>query len=202
MKTQAMKKRMREQMKVCSDAFTLPIQAWPDGTIPAALTERKCNSPMASIVRHRASSELDAVGQRLIEWPELAVWGAWQCQALSARITLCSRHQQCCRRRAIDVCMLRCNTHADDQRAKAEGKFELDFSGLKRAKTAVRGAKEREALDADFKTEIEQREKALSKAAPNLKALQQFEAVKVGTAALRGRNQSSKAKRAVLESFN
>ena len=68
---------------------------------------------------------------------------------------------------------------ADDQRAKAEGKFKLDFSGLKRAKTAVRGAKEREALDADFRAEVEQREKALSKAAPNLKALQQFEAVKV-----------------------
>ena len=31
----------------------------------------------------------------------------------------------------------------------------------------------------DFKTEIEEREKTLSKAAPNLKALQQFEAVKV-----------------------
>ena len=38
MKTPAMKKRMREQMKVCSDAFTLPNQAWPDKAIPAALT--------------------------------------------------------------------------------------------------------------------------------------------------------------------
>ena len=51
----------------------------------------------------------------------------------------------------------------------------------------MRGAKEREALDADFRAEVEQREKALSKAAPNLKALQQFEAVKVGPAAPYGR---------------
>ena len=43
----------------------------------------------------------------------------------------------------------------------------------------MRGSKEREALDSDFMSEIEEREKALSRAAPNLKALQQFEAVKV-----------------------
>lgn len=73
---------------------------------------------------------------------------------------------------------------ADDQRAKAEGKFKLDFSGLKRQQTAARGGKEREALDTDFKSEIEEREKTLSKAAPNLKALQQFEAVKVMPRAL------------------
>ena len=70
---------------------------------------------------------------------------------------------------------------ADEQRAKAQGKFRLDFSGLKRQHMSARGGREREALDSDFKTEIEEREKALSRAAPNLKALQQFEAVKVST---------------------
>ncbi len=68
---------------------------------------------------------------------------------------------------------------ADEQRAKAQGKFRLDFSGLKRQHMSARRGKEREALDSDYKTEIEEREKALSRAAPNLKALQQFEAVKV-----------------------
>ena len=68
---------------------------------------------------------------------------------------------------------------ADEQRAKAQGKFRLDFSGLNRQHISVRGSKEREALDSDFTSEIEEREKALSRAAPNLKALQQFEAVKV-----------------------
>ena len=106
---------------------------------------------------------------------------------------------QCQARR---TCKLRCITHADEQRAKAEGKFKLDFSGLKRAKTAVRGAKEREALDVDFRAKVEQREKALSKAAPNLKALQQFEAVKVSTAALRGRIQMKWEKQAELEGFS
>jgi len=55
----------------------------------------------------------------------------------------------------------------------------MGFSGLKRQHMSARGAKERDALDSDFKSEIEEREKALSRAAPNLKALQQFEAVKV-----------------------
>ena len=55
----------------------------------------------------------------------------------------------------------------------------MDFSGLKRQHMSARGSKERDALDSDFKSEIEEREKALSRAAPNLKALQQFEAVKV-----------------------
>ena len=55
----------------------------------------------------------------------------------------------------------------------------MDYSGLKRQHMSARGTKERDALDADFKCEIEEREKALSRAAPNLKALQQFEAVKV-----------------------
>ena len=68
---------------------------------------------------------------------------------------------------------------ADEQRAKAQGQFRLDFSGLKRQHMAARSGKEREALEADFKSEVEEREKALSRAAPNLKALQQFEAVKV-----------------------
>lgn len=68
---------------------------------------------------------------------------------------------------------------ADEQRAKAQGRFRLDFSGLKRQHMSARGGKEREALDTDFKSEVEEREKALSRAAPNLKALQQFEAVKV-----------------------
>ena len=103
--------------------------------------------------------------------------GLRECQALS--VITKSRNQRQSSRQTRRACKLRSITHAEDQRAKAEGKFKLDFSGLKRAKTAVRGAKEREALDADFRAEVEQREKALSKAAPNLKALQQFEAVKV-----------------------
>ena len=69
-------------------------------------------------------------------------------------MSLCCGHQHRCRRWAAGACKLICSAHADDQRAKAEGKFRLDFSGLKRAKAAVRGGKEREALEADFRSEI------------------------------------------------
>ena len=44
---------------------------------------------------------------------------------------------------------------------------------------AASGEKEREALAAEFHYEIEARTAALARVAPNLKALEQFQAVKV-----------------------
>ena len=176
MKTRAMKKLMKELMKVCSQAFTPPTRAWPSEIIPAALAPLRLSASLAAdgpAVRHRASSELGLVRPEAFRL---------DCERLEGVPGLECNYKEISARAVASPgahASLRCIPHAEDQRAKAKGKFKLDFSGLKRAKTAVRGAKEREALDADFRAEVEQREKALSKAAPNLKALQQFEAVKV-----------------------
>lgn len=70
--------------------------------------------------------------------------------------------------------------HAGDEgEEKAAEKFKLDFSGLKRQHMAARSEKDRAALDAEFRREIEARSSALAHVAPNLKALDQFQAVKV-----------------------
>lgn len=68
---------------------------------------------------------------------------------------------------------------ADEERAGAAGRFKLDFSGLKRQLTTVRSEADREALHADFRREIDARVASLAHVAPNLKALEQFQAVKV-----------------------
>jgi hypothetical protein len=68
---------------------------------------------------------------------------------------------------------------AGEDRAEASSKMRLDYSGLKRQHMAARSEKERQALDADFRREIEARGTALAHVAPNLKALEQFQAVKV-----------------------
>lgn len=67
----------------------------------------------------------------------------------------------------------------DDERANASGRFKLDFSGLKQQHKAVRSAAEREALHAEFRREIDARVATLAHVAPNLKALEQFQAIKV-----------------------
>ena len=69
---------------------------------------------------------------------------------------------------------------ADAERARASGRFAPDFSRLKRAHTqGARTEAERERLGSEFRSEIEARAAALARAAPNLKALDQFEAVRV-----------------------
>ncbi|BDA42403.1 Structural maintenance of chromosomes protein 1A [Coccomyxa sp. Obi] len=66
----------------------------------------------------------------------------------------------------------------DDERANASGRFKLDFSGLKGQHKAARSAAEREALHAEFRREIDARVATLAHVAPNLKALEQFQAIK------------------------
>lgn len=70
---------------------------------------------------------------------------------------------------------------ADEERAGTSGRFKLDFSGLKRQLTAARSEADRESLHSDFRREIDARVAALAHVAPNLKALEQFQAVKVNT---------------------
>lgn len=55
----------------------------------------------------------------------------------------------------------------------------LDYSRLKRNFKATTGAQEREQLDQQLRSDIDARASALARAAPNLKAVEQFNAVKV-----------------------
>ncbi|EIE20863.1 RecF/RecN/SMC protein [Coccomyxa subellipsoidea C-169] len=66
----------------------------------------------------------------------------------------------------------------EQERAGTSGRFKLDFSGLKRQLTAARSEADRESLHSDFRREIDARVAALAHVAPNLKALEQFQAVK------------------------
>ena len=71
---------------------------------------------------------------------------------------------------------------ADAERARAAGRFRLDFSALRREGVALLGAGSEEAREAEharFRAEIEARAGKLARVAPNLKALDQFAAVKV-----------------------
>lgn len=54
----------------------------------------------------------------------------------------------------------------------------LDFGRLDKAARAARGAREREAADADLRAKIDELSKELAARAPNLKAVEQYAAVK------------------------
>ena len=56
---------------------------------------------------------------------------------------------------------------------------QLDYSSLRREHTAVSSTKERDKLSSQFQADIEERAALLAKVAPNLKAMEQYEAVKV-----------------------
>ena len=56
---------------------------------------------------------------------------------------------------------------------------QLDYSSLSREHRASSSSKERDRLAGQFQADIEQRAALLAKVAPNLKAMEQYEAVKV-----------------------
>ena len=55
----------------------------------------------------------------------------------------------------------------------------FDYSQLKRQTKVMTTAREREQLDEQFRNDIEARAATLARAAPNLKAVEQYDAVKV-----------------------
>lgn len=57
--------------------------------------------------------------------------------------------------------------------------MQLDYSSLRREHTAASSGKERDKLSGQFQADIEERSALLAKVAPNLKAMEQYEAVKV-----------------------
>ena len=56
---------------------------------------------------------------------------------------------------------------------------QLDYSSLSREHKAVSEGKERDKLAAQFQADIDERSALLAKLAPNLKAVEQYQAVKV-----------------------
>lgn len=62
---------------------------------------------------------------------------------------------------------------------------QLDYSTLSREHRAVSESKAREKLASQFQADIEERGGLLAKLAPNLKAVEQYEAVKVPLVDLR-----------------
>ena len=58
---------------------------------------------------------------------------------------------------------------------------QLDYSSLSREHRAAGDARQRDKLTSQFQADIEERAALLAKLAPNLKAVEQYEAVKVGT---------------------
>jgi hypothetical protein len=73
---------------------------------------------------------------------------------------------------------------ADAEPAAAAGRVRLDFSSIRRRRELADASSpaQREALHAKYRAELEERAGKLARAAPNLKALDQFAAVKVGRA--------------------
>ena len=59
------------------------------------------------------------------------------------------------------------------------GQVQLDYSSLRREHKAVGEGKERDKLAAHFQADMDERSALLAKLAPNLKAVEQYEAVKV-----------------------
>lgn len=57
--------------------------------------------------------------------------------------------------------------------------MQLDYSSLSREHKAASEGRERDKLAAQFQADIEERSGLLAKLAPNLKAVEQYEAVKV-----------------------
>lgn len=60
----------------------------------------------------------------------------------------------------------------------------LDYSSLGREHKAGSSGKEHDRLSKQFKDDIEERAALLAKVAPNLKAMEQYEAVKVSCVAV------------------
>lgn len=60
---------------------------------------------------------------------------------------------------------------------------QLDYSSLSREHKVVSEGKERDKLAAQFQADIDERSALLAKLAPNLKAVEQYEAVKVSLCA-------------------
>ena len=65
----------------------------------------------------------------------------------------------------------------DDAEEETSQPAAFDFSRLKRQAKATMGPKDREQLDEQYRTDIEARATALARAAPNLKAVEQYDAV-------------------------
>lgn len=63
------------------------------------------------------------------------------------------------------------------------GQVQLDYSSLSREHKAVKEGKERDKLAVQFQADIDERSALLAKLAPNLKAVEQYEAVKVSLSA-------------------
>lgn len=57
--------------------------------------------------------------------------------------------------------------------------MQLDYSSLSREHKAAGEGRERDKLAAQFQADIEERSALLAKLVPNLKAVEQYEAVKV-----------------------
>ena len=57
----------------------------------------------------------------------------------------------------------------------------LDYAKLKKRYREAEGTRERQKLDAEFRADIEERGAQLARLAPNLKAMEQYEAVKAST---------------------
>ena len=65
----------------------------------------------------------------------------------------------------------------------------LDYAKLKKRYRDAEGARERQKLDTEFRADIEERGAQLARLAPNLKAMEQYEAVKA-SAEIGERNQA------------
>ena len=57
----------------------------------------------------------------------------------------------------------------------------LDYAKLKKRYRDVEGTRERQKLDSEFRADIEERGAQLARLAPNLKAMEQYEAVKASS---------------------
>ena len=72
------------------------------------------------------------------------------------------------------ICM-----HADVPMHMAAMQVQFDYSSLQHEHKAAADSKQRDKLSTQFQADIEERSALLSKLAPNLKAVEQYEAVKV-----------------------
>jgi len=63
---------------------------------------------------------------------------------------------------------------------------QLDYSSLSREHRAAGEGRQRDKLGSQFQADIEERSALLAKLAPNLKAVEQYEAVKVSCCAMHG----------------
>ena len=64
--------------------------------------------------------------------------------------------------------------------SKCNEQVSINYSSLSREHKGVHEGRDRDKLAAQFQADIEERSGLLSKLAPNLKAVEQYEAVKVG----------------------